>query len=98
MMTDQEKKELENLCKITYGDSLYLIHYQTKTSVGRMVFYYWKYMASLRFRQRIEKALRDESITAVARTVITAQDWKENYLDKPLPIRVIPSSIEWENI
>ena len=97
-MTKQEQKELARKNSDIYGDSVYLIYYQTKYSIGRFVIHYAYYMTDERFKKKIEKALSSKDIISVSRMLIPAALWLDVYADKELPIRVSPSSIEWEQL
>lgn len=99
-MNKEEREKLERMNRNIelYGDSIYLIYYQTKCSIGRFVIYYAYYMTDERFKKKIEKALSSKDIISVSRMLIPAALWLDVYADKELPIRVTPSSIEWEQL
>lgn len=99
-MNKEEREKLERMNRNVelYGDSVYLIYYQTKYSVGRFVIHYAYYMTDERFKKKIEKALSSKDIISVSRMLIPAALWLDVYADKELPIRVTPSSIEWEQL
>ena len=97
-MTKNELRDLENKNIELYGDSIYVIYYQTKNSVGRYVIRYAYYMTDERFKKKIEKSLAAKDIIAVSREIIPASLYIDVYADRGLPIRVSPSSIEWEQL
>ena len=80
-----------------YGDSILLILYETKYSIGRYVVRYSYYMSDERFRKKLEKALSAKDMV-VERHLITAAQWIDVYSNKDLPIRVIPELSNWEEI
>ena len=93
-MTKNELRDLENKNIELYGDSIYVIYYQTKNSVGRYVIRYAYYMTDEKFK----KSLAAKDIIAVSREIIPASLYIDVYADRGLPIRVSPSSIEWEQL
>ena len=96
-MNKQELKELARKNSELYGDSIYLIFYETKYSQGRFVVLYAHYMTDERFRKKLEKALSAKDIVAVERHIITAAQWLDVYHDM-WPLRVTPTEITWEEI
>lgn len=99
-MNKEEREKLERMNRNVelYGNSIYLIYYQTKYSIGRFVIHYAYYMTDERFKKKIEKALSSKDIISVSRMLIPAALWLDVYANKELPIRVTPSSIEWEQL
>ena len=97
-MNKEEREKLERRNAELYGDSVYLIYYQTKYSIGRFVIHYAYYMTDERFKKKIEKALSSKDIITVSRMLIPAALWLDVYANKELPIRVTSSGITWEEL